>query len=120
MINRRLSYAAYLAHYRAADLFLVCSLHDGMNLVAKEYIMANVDYKGMLVLSQFTGAARELREAVLVNPYNTEKIADAMKEALEMPKKEKRRRMTLMQKTVREHNIFWWANEYIDSLIKLS
>ncbi|MFQ5797255.1 MAG: trehalose-6-phosphate synthase, partial [Bacteroidota bacterium] len=75
--------------------------------------------KGMLVLSRFTGAARELKEAVLVNPYDTEAIADAIKQALEMPKKEKRRRMTLMQRNIREHNIFWWAHEYIDSLIKL-
>jgi len=120
MINRRLDYPAYLAHYRAADLLLVGSLHDGMNLVAKEYVMANVDYKGMLVLSRFTGAARELKEAVLVNPYDTEAIADAIKEALEMPKEEKRRRMTLMQRNIREHNIFWWAHEYIDSLIKLT
>ena len=120
MINRRFEYSSYLAHYRGADVFLVNSLHDGMNLVAKEYVMANVDHKGMLVLSWFTGAARELKEAVLVNPYDKERIADAIKQALEMPRKEKRRRMTLMQRTIRERNIFWWANKYIDSLIKLT
>ena len=120
MINRRLDYPAYLAHYRAANLFIVGSLHDGMNLVAKEYTMANVDYRGMLILSRFTGAARELREAMLVNPYDTEGMADAIKQGLEMPKKERRRRITLMQRRIREHNIFWWAHEYIDSLIKLT
>ena len=119
-INRRLDYPAYLAHYRAANLFIVGSLHDGMNLVAKEYTMANVDYRGMLILSRFTGAARELREAMLVNPYDTEGMADAIKQGLEMPKKERRRRITLMQRRIREHNIFWWAHEYIDSLIKLT
>lgn len=120
MINRRFTYPAYLAHYRGADVFLVGSLHDGMNLVAKEYVMANVDYRGMLVLSHFTGAARELKEAVLVNPYDTEGFADAIKEALEMPNDEKQRRMDRMQTTIREHNIFWWAEKYISSLMKLT
>ena len=75
--------------YRAADLCLVTSLHDGMNLVAKEYVAAREDEDGVLILSQFTGASRELRDALLVNPYDTEQLAESIRRALEMPPEER-------------------------------
>jgi trehalose 6-phosphate synthase len=104
------------ACFRLADLCLVSSLHDGMNLVAKEYVAARGDGEGVLVLSRFTGAARELEQAVLVNPYATDELADALKTALEMPPEEKRKRMEKMRETVRENNIYRWAGKIIAEL----
>ncbi len=80
-------------YYRAADLCLVTSLHDGMNLVAKEFLAARRDERGVLILSQFTGAARELRDALLVNPYDIDQTADAIRAALEMEPEDKQLRM---------------------------
>ena len=118
--NIRLDYACHLALYRAADLCLVSSLHDGMNLVAKEFIAANVERKGVLILSQFTGASREFsREAVLVNPYDPEGFADAIKYAIEMSAKEKKERMERMQQFLEENNIYSWAGKFISNLLKL-
>jgi len=119
LVNRRLDYTTHLAYYRACDLFLVGSLHDGMNLVAKEYIMANVHLKGMLILSQFTGAARELKDAVLVNPFDTEGFADAIFSAVKMSEKERKRRLRKMQKVVLENNIYKWAGKFILQLSEL-
>ncbi|MFZ3266731.1 MAG: trehalose-6-phosphate synthase [Terriglobales bacterium] len=76
-LNRQHSHCEIEPYYRTADLCLVTSLHDGMNLVAKEFLAARKDDRGVLILSQFTGAARELRDALLVNPYNIEQTADA-------------------------------------------
>jgi trehalose 6-phosphate synthase len=104
------------AYYLMADLCLVSSLHDGMNLVAKEYVAARGDGEGVLVLSQFTGAARELEQAVLVNPYATDELADALKTALEMAPEEKGKRMERMRETVREYNIYRWAGKIITEL----
>ncbi len=119
-INRHLEYNTHLAYYRAADLALVSSLHDGMNLVAKEFISANVDLKGTLILSQFTGAAREFsKHAILVNPYDTESFADAIKEAIEMSAEDKRNRMESMRSIVKENNIYKWAGDFISELVKL-
>jgi len=119
LVNRRLDYTTHLAYYRLCDLFLVGSLHDGMNLVAKEYIMANVDLKGMLVLSQFTGAARELKDAILINPFDTEGFADALYSTLRMSEDEKKRRVKKMQKVVQENNIYKWAGKFILELSEL-
>lgn len=119
LVNRRLDYNTHLAYYRACDLFLVGSLHDGMNLVAKEYIMANVDLRGMLILSQFTGAARELRDAVLVNPFDTEGFADAIFSAVKMSEKERKKRLRKMQKVILENNIYKWAGKFILQLSEL-
>ena len=85
------------AHYRAADVCFVSSLHDGMNLVAKEYVAAREDERGALILSQFTGAAGELPEALIVNPYDTEQCATALRVALDMPPDEQRERMRSMR-----------------------
>ena len=102
--------------YRASDLCLVTSLHDGMNLVAKEYVAARDDERGVLILSRFAGASRELHDALIVNPYDTELIADAIHTALEMPAAEIERRMQALRRTVREHNIYRWAANLISEL----
>ncbi len=118
--NIRLDYASHLAHYRAADLCLVSSLHDGMNLVAKEFIAANIEKKGTLILSQFTGAAREFsKEAILVNPYDPDGFADAIKYSIEMSELEKKERMEKMQQLLEENNIYRWAGKFISNLLKL-
>jgi trehalose 6-phosphate synthase len=96
-------------YYRAANVCVVTSLHDGMNLVAKEFVAARDDEHGVLVLSQFTGAARELHDALLVNPYHAEQCAEALHRALTMPPDEQRVRMQSMRRLVAEFNIYWWA-----------
>jgi trehalose-6-phosphate synthase len=100
-------------YYRAADVCLVTSLHDGMNLVAKEFIAARDDELGVLILSQFTGAARELREALIVNPYHVEESAGALYRALTMPAAEQRDRMRSMRSLVRDFNVFRWAGHML-------
>ena len=105
-----------LPYYRTADLCMVTSLHDGMNLVAKEYVAARADEQGALILSRFAGASHELVDALLVNPYDTEELADAIHRALEMPPEEKRARMARMRSYVREHNIYRWAGNLIAEL----
>ncbi len=96
-------------YYRAADLVFVSSLHDGMNLVAKEFVASRDDEQGVLILSQFTGAARELPEAIIVNPYDAEDCAHALELAVTMHPDEQRARMRLMRGLVREFNVFRWA-----------
>ena len=105
--------------YRSVDLCLVTSLHDGMNLVAKEFLAARRDERGVLILSQFTGAARELRDALLVNPYDTDQTAEAIRVALEMEPEEKQVRVRNMRKQIREHNIYSWAGSLITELCEL-
>jgi trehalose 6-phosphate synthase len=105
--------------YRAADVCAVTSLHDGMNLVAKEYVTACDDGDGVLVLSQFTGAARELRDALIVNPYDTEQLADALRHALEMGVVERHARMERMRRIVSEHNVYRWAATLIGDLAEI-
>jgi alpha,alpha-trehalose-phosphate synthase [UDP-forming] len=105
--------------YRASDLCLVTSLHDGMNLVAKEYVAARDDERGVLILSRFAGASRELHDALIVNPYDTESIADAINMALEMPSPEIERRMQALRRTVREHNVYRWAANLISELSEI-
>ncbi|MGZ8982177.1 MAG: alpha,alpha-trehalose-phosphate synthase (UDP-forming), partial [Burkholderiaceae bacterium] len=100
-------------HYRAADVCVVTSLHDGMNLVAKEYVAAREDERGVLVLSQFAGAARELHEALIVNPYHIEEVAEALHRALAMPVKEQRERMLSLRQLVREFNVYRWAGRML-------
>ncbi|PIT98965.1 MAG: trehalose-6-phosphate synthase [Bdellovibrionales bacterium CG10_big_fil_rev_8_21_14_0_10_45_34] len=95
--------------FRAADLCYVSSLHDGMNLVAKEFCAARDDYSGVLILSVFTGAARELAEALIVNPYDIDQTARALEEALVMPQQEVRERMRDLRDQIREYNIYRWA-----------
>ncbi len=99
--------------YRFADLCLVTSLHDGMNLVAKEFVASRTDESGVLILSVFTGASRELEDALLVNPYDTDQLADAIYRALEMSPRERRERMRQMRRIVKQHNIYRWAANLI-------
>jgi len=96
-------------YYRAADVCVVTSLHDGMNLVAKEFIASRDDEQGVLVLSQFTGSARELHDALLVNPYHNEQCAEALYRAVTMPAAEQRVRMRSMRRLVQEFNVYRWA-----------
>ncbi|HMF89674.1 MAG TPA: trehalose-6-phosphate synthase [Candidatus Angelobacter sp.] len=105
--------------YRAADVCLVTSLHDGMNLVAKEFVASRCDEDGVLVLSCFTGACRELRDALVVNPYDTEQMAAEIHAALEMDAKERRARMQRMRQIVKEQNIYRWAGNLIAELCQV-
>jgi trehalose 6-phosphate synthase len=100
-------------YFRAADLCFVSSLHDGMNLVAKEFVGARDDERGVLILSEFTGAARELPEALIVNPYDADQCAAALHLALSMPPNEQRDRMRLMRGLVAEFNVFRWAGRML-------
>jgi trehalose 6-phosphate synthase len=100
-------------HYRAAELCFVSSLHDGMNLVAKEFVAARDDERGVLILSQFTGAARELPEALIVNPYDADQCAAALHLALTMPAQEQRDRMRLMRGLIGEFNVYRWAGRML-------
>jgi trehalose 6-phosphate synthase len=103
--------------YRAADLCYVSSLHDGMNLVAKEFVAARDDEGGVLVLSSFTGASRELTEALVVNPYDLDEAAEAMRRALEMKKSEQRERMRAMRAQVKEYNVYRWAGRMLIDVV---
>jgi alpha,alpha-trehalose-phosphate synthase [UDP-forming] len=105
--------------YRAGDFCMVTSLHDGMNLVAKEYIAARDDDDGVLVLSRFTGASRDLHDALLVNPYDIEGMADAIRRAIELPADERRSRMRRMRANVREQNIYRWAAMLLADLARM-
>ena len=100
-------------YYRAADLCFVSSLHDGMNLVAKEFVAARDDERGVLILSQFTGAARELPESLIVNPYDADQCAAALNVALTMPMRAQRARMRLMRSLIREFNVYRWAGRML-------
>jgi trehalose 6-phosphate synthase len=108
-----------VAFYCLADLMVINALHDGMNLVAKEYVASRVDGDGALLLSPFTGASRELTGAYMINPYNPEEIADAIFQALEDPAEQKAARLAAMRAWVREHNIFHWSARFLQALIQL-
>jgi trehalose 6-phosphate synthase len=116
LLKRQHSHKEIQRYYRTADLCMVTSLHDGMNLVAKEFVAARRDEQGVLVLSRFTGAARELPDAVLVNPYDIEQTAEAIRFALEMSPEERAERMRRMRRVVKEHNIYRWAGNLIADL----
>ncbi|HUH93359.1 MAG TPA: trehalose-6-phosphate synthase [Casimicrobiaceae bacterium] len=113
LVNEHHEPDAVYEHYRAADLCFVSSLDDGMNLVAKEFGAARDDERGVLVLSQFAGASRELPEALVVNPYDADQCAAALARALTMPPDEQRERMRFMRGVVREFNIYRWAGRML-------
>ena len=119
LLNRSHSHKEIEPYYKAADLCLVTSLHDGMNLVAKEFVASRSDENGVLILSIFTGAARELRDALQVNPYDIDQTAVAIRAALEMEPEEKQARMQQMRRVIREHNIYHWAGNLITDLCEL-
>ena len=113
LVIRHHDAAAVFELFRAADLCIVSSLHDGMNLVAKEFVASRDDDEGVLVLSSFAGASRELSEALIVNPYHARQVAAALDAALRMPSKEQRERMHLMRQQVREQNVYRWAGRML-------
>jgi alpha,alpha-trehalose-phosphate synthase [UDP-forming] len=118
-LNRQHNHHEIQRYYRAADVCMVTSLHDGMNLVAKEFVSARHDERGVLILSCFTGAAHELHDALQINPYDIDQTAEAIRTALEMEPEEKELRMQRMRKTVREHNVYRWAGTLIAELCEL-
>jgi trehalose 6-phosphate synthase len=115
-LKKHLSHEQIQPYYRQADFCMVTSLHDGMNLVAKEYIAARHDERGALILSRFTGASHELNDAFIINPYSTDEMAQAIQSALSMPEEEKSLRMRHMRTVVREHNVYRWAENLISEL----
>ncbi|HMC65415.1 MAG TPA: trehalose-6-phosphate synthase, partial [Gemmataceae bacterium] len=117
-VKRQHSSVEMMALHRLAHFCVVSSLDDGMNLVAKEFVASRADEDGALILSRFTGAARELTTALLVNPFGIDEIADAMHQALEMPEEERRRRMQRMRAIVQENNIYRWAGKFLSALLQ--
>lgn len=117
--HRSYTHAELRRLYQLADACLVTSLHDGMNLVAKEYAAARSDEAGVLILSHFAGASRDLKGALIVNPYSAEETSAALHTALTMPKTEQHRRMKTMRTSVRDYNIYRWSAELIKALIQL-
>ncbi|MEW6087588.1 MAG: trehalose-6-phosphate synthase [bacterium] len=118
-LKRHFSPEEIRPYYILSDFCIVSSLHDGMNLVAKEYIASKSDMSGALILSRFAGAARELADAVQINPYSIEEFSEAIKYSLEMPADEKTKRMKNMRKIVSENNIYKWAGNIITDLTAL-
>ena len=116
LIQRQLSHEEVARYFRAADVCLVTSLHDGMNLVAKEFLAARDDGNGVLVLSRFTGSAHELEDALLVNPYDVAQVSQAIHTALEMSYEEQQQRMQRMRLQVKQHNVYRWASNVLSDL----
>jgi trehalose 6-phosphate synthase/phosphatase len=114
---RSLSFESLVALYTISDVALVTPLRDGMNLIAKEYVASRTDQSGVLVLSEMAGAARELGEALIINPNNRQEIAKALKEALNMPLVEQRRRVEIMQNRLRRFDLARWAQDFFSELI---
>jgi trehalose 6-phosphate synthase len=104
------------ALYRASDLALITPLRDGMNLIAKEYVASQLDETGALLLSRFTGAFAELKEAFVVNPYDREATAEKIYEVICTPEGEKRKRMQKMRNVVRRNDIYWWLERFLREL----
>ncbi len=119
-MTRQLAPSTLAALRRLASFCVVSSLHDGMNLVAKEFVASRVDGDGVLILSQFTGAATELQDALLINPYAISEFARKIKEAIEMPEVERQRRMKTMRQTVASNNIYQWGASLISRLISIA
>ena len=115
-IYRGLPFEELLACYRAADVMMVTPFRDGMNLVAKEYVATRLDNSGVLVLSEFAGAALELRQALLVNPHDIDGMADAMELALSIDPADARRRMAALRRAVRKNDVYKWSESFLDEL----
>jgi trehalose 6-phosphate synthase len=110
-----------LAHYRACDIAFVTPLKDGMNLVAKEYCASRIEQDGALILSRFAGAAEQLKtDALLVNPYDVEQMADTILKAFRMSESERSARMKRMRRVVRKENVFWWVDSFLRAGAKVS
>ncbi|MCC7389063.1 MAG: trehalose-6-phosphate synthase [Phycisphaerales bacterium] len=115
-LHRNLSRDDLIVYYRAADVMMVTPLRDGMNLVAKEYVASRPDETGVLVLSEFAGAASELRQAVGVNPFDVDGMAGALVRACSMPEREQRHRMRAMRRRVRAYDLYAWAESFLGVL----
>ena len=118
-LRRHHSHEEIARYYQAASVCLVTSLHDGMNLVAKEFVASRTDDRGVLILSTFAGAAHELSDALLVNPYDIMQLSEAIHSGLEMPEAEQAKRMQWMRHAVREHNIYRWAANLLSDLTEI-
>jgi len=114
------SHEEIMPFYKASNFCMVTSLHDGMNLVAKEYVASRSTVDGVLILSRFAGAAQELHDAIIINPYDIEQTADSILFALEMPKNEQQRRMKQMRQVIVGSNIYSWAVNLIRSLADIN
>jgi alpha,alpha-trehalose-phosphate synthase [UDP-forming] len=119
MLRKHHSHKEIARFYRAASVCLVTSLHDGMNLVAKEFVASRDDERGTLILSTFAGAALELTDALQINPYDVQQLAAAIYRSLEMPEDEQAARMRHMRKNIREHNVFRWAASLLSDLTEI-
>jgi trehalose-6-phosphate synthase len=119
LFRRHLDQKTLTALHQMADFCIVSALHDGMNLVAKEFVASRIDRDGVLILSAFAGAARELTDALIVNPFASVEIAGAVHRAIAMPAEERRRRMLRMRETVQLNNIYRWAARFILALSSL-
>ena len=119
LITENLDFKELIPYYVLADVMAVTSLHDGMNLVSKEYVAANVKLDGVLVLSPYTGASRELEHAIQVSPYDTELLAIALHRALAMPPEERTRRMRTLRDVVASQNIYDWARRLLRDVRRL-
>jgi len=119
LLNRQHTHAEIRRYYQAADFCLVTALHDGMNLVAKEYVASRDDEQGVLILSRFAGASHELADALIVNPYDTAELAHSIHAALTMPAEEQATRMRRMRLVIQENNVYRWAGNLIDELARV-
>lgn len=119
LLRKHHSHEEIARFYRAATVCLVTSLHDGMNLVAKEFVAAREDERGALILSTFAGAALELTDALQVNPYDVQQLAAAISRSLEMPEEEQAARIRHMRKNIREHNVYRWAASLLSDLTEI-
>jgi len=119
-LQKRYDHAEINKLYKAANFCLVTPLHDGMNLVAKEFVVARNDEQGVLILSQFAGASRELKDAIIINPYNGEQTAEAIHVALHMSPSQQKKRMRKLRQTVRNYNIYRWSAELLRAMVDLA
>ena len=116
---RHVPFSSLAAFYSVSDVCLVTPLRDGMNLVAKEYVATRTDGTGVLILSEMAGSAKELPEAIIINPNNRSEIASALKEALETPLEEQKRRNKIMQRRLKRYHVTRWANDFLNNLVAL-
>lgn len=119
-IDTKIEHEDLVAYYRMADVAIISSVYDGMNLVAKEYVASQVDEKGVLILSELAGAAEELEGAILVNPYDIEHFSDCIRDALRMSAKEKKNRMAVLRMQIKKNDIYKWISEIINEIVTIS
>ncbi|MER3497750.1 MAG: hypothetical protein C4308_03475 [Chitinophagaceae bacterium] len=118
-LKKHHSHEEIIPYYRAANFCMVTSLHDGMNLVAKEFIAERTQNDGVLILSQFAGASHELHAALIINPYDIEQSADAILEAIEMPEELQFQKMKVMRRMIMGHNVYSWASSILRALTSI-